>query len=61
MKYVKQLVRHKDPTVIVASLMVMGNLISITDMTAEIYELVEIPKSNLKFDQKTIDKSVGVR
>lgn len=57
-KYVRLLVRHKNPTVKVAALMVMGHLISISDITTEIYELVEIPKSNIQFDRKTIDESI---
>ena len=61
-KYVRQLTRHKDPTIKVAALIVMGNLLSITDMTSEIYELLEIPKSKIEFSWKILDdslKSVG--
>lgn len=57
-KYVRLLTRHKDPTIKVAALIVMGNLISITDMPSEIYELLEIPKSKIEFSWKIIDKSV---
>lgn len=57
-KYVRHLIRHKDPTVKVAALIVMGNLISIADVTAEIYELVEIPKSKIEFSWKKIDESI---
>lgn len=57
-KYARHLTRHKDPTVKVAALIVMGNLISITDITQEIYELLEIPKSSLEFSWKKIDESI---
>ncbi|CRL02980.1 CLUMA_CG016347, isoform A [Clunio marinus] len=57
-KYVRLLVRHKDPTIKVAALIVMGNLISIPDMTSEIYELVEIPKTKLEFSWKIIDEGI---
>lgn len=57
-KYVRLLIRHKDPTVKVAALIVMGNLISISDLTSEIYELVEIPKSKIEFSWKKIDESI---
>lgn len=57
-KYVRILTRHKDPTIKVASLIVMGNLISISDITSEIYELLEIPKSKIEFSWKMIDESI---
>lgn len=57
-KFVRLLVRHRNPTIKVGALMVIGHLISIRDMTSEIYELVEIPKSNIKFDRKLIDESI---
>lgn len=57
-KYVRLLIRHKDPTVKVGALIVMGNLISIPDITSEIYELVEIPKSKIEFSWKKIDESI---
>lgn len=57
-KYVRLLVRHKDPTIKVAALIVMNNLISLQDMTSEIYETVEIPKSRIEFDLKKIDESI---
>lgn len=57
-KYVKLLVRHKDPTVKVAALIVMGNLVSIQDFTTEIYELVEIPRSSIEFSLRKIDESI---
>ena len=57
-KYVRLLIRHKDPTIKVAALIVMGNLISISDVTSEIYELVEIPKSKIEFSWKKIDESI---
>lgn len=57
-KYVRLLTRHKDPTIKVASLIVMGNLISISDITSEIYELLEIPKSKIEFSWKKIDESI---
>lgn len=57
-KFVRLLIRHKDPTIKVAALIVMGNLISITDITSEIYELVEIPKSKIEFSWKKIDESI---
>lgn len=57
-KYVRLLVRHKDPTVKVAALIVMNNLISLQDMTSEIYEMVEIPKSKIEFNLRKIDESI---
>lgn len=57
-KYVRLLIRHNDPTIKVAALIVMGNLISIQDITSEIYELVEIPKSKIEFSWKKIDESI---
>jgi len=57
-KYVRLLVRHKDPTIKVAALIVMNNLISVHDMTSEIYEMVEIPKSKIEFDLKKIDEGI---
>lgn len=57
-KYVRLLIRHKDPTIKVAALIVMGNLISISDITSEIYELVEIPKSKIEFSWKKNDESI---
>uniref|UniRef100_A0A182PQC7 HEAT repeat-containing protein 6 n=1 Tax=Anopheles epiroticus TaxID=199890 RepID=A0A182PQC7_9DIPT len=43
-KIVRPLVRHRDPTIKVAALMVMGYLISVPDMTEEIAGLVGIKK-----------------
>ncbi|KAL7049255.1 hypothetical protein ACKWTF_003643 [Chironomus riparius] len=57
-KYVRLLARHKDPTIKVAALIVMNNLISLHDMTSEIYEMVEIPKSKIEFDLKKIDEGI---
>jgi Domain of unknown function (DUF4042) len=57
-KFIRLLVRHKDPTIKVAALIVMENLISLQEMTSEIYELVEIPKSKIEFDWKKIDESI---
>ncbi|XP_070497280.1 HEAT repeat-containing protein 6 [Chironomus tepperi] len=57
-KYVRLLTRHKDPTIRVAALIVMNNLISLQDMTSEIYEMVEIPKSKIEFDLKKIDEGI---
>jgi hypothetical protein len=57
-KYIRLLVRHKDPTIKVAALIVMENLISIQDVTSEIYEIVEIPKSKIEFSLKKIDESI---
>lgn len=57
-KFIRLLVRHKNPTIKVAALTVMGHLISNSDITPEIYELVEIPKSNIHFDRKNIDESI---
>lgn len=58
MKYARILTRHKDPTIKVAALIIMGNLISIADITSEIYELLEIPKSKVEFSWKKIDESL---
>lgn len=58
LKYVRLLTRHKDPTIKVAALIVTGNLISIPDITSEIYELFEIPKSKIEFSWKKIDESI---
>lgn len=58
MKYARMLTRHKDPTIKVAALIVMGNLISIPDITSEIYELLEIPQSKLEFCWKKMDESL---
>lgn len=57
-KYVRLLTRHKDPTIKVAALTIMGNLISIPDITPEIYELLEIPKSKIEFSWKKIDEGI---
>lgn len=57
-KYVRLLVRHKDPTVKVAALIVIKNLISLPEMTSEILEIVEIPKSKIEFDWRKIDESL---
>lgn len=57
-KYVRILTRHKDPTIKVAALTIMGNLISISDITSEIYELLEIPKSKIEFSWKKIDEGI---
>uniref|UniRef100_A0A182K443 HEAT repeat-containing protein 6 n=1 Tax=Anopheles christyi TaxID=43041 RepID=A0A182K443_9DIPT len=46
-KIVRPLVRHRDPTIKVAALMVMGFLISVADMTEEIAGLVGIKKLSL--------------
>ena len=43
-KIVRPLVRHRDPTIKVAALMVMGFLISVADMTEEIAGLVGIKR-----------------
>lgn len=53
MVQVKRLVQHKDPTIQVASLIVAKNLISIKNITPEIFEIVQIPKnSKIEFDWK---------
>lgn len=57
-KYVRILICHKDPTIKVAALSAMGNLISINEITPEIYELVEIPKSTIEFSRKKIDEGI---
>ncbi|KAG5678450.1 hypothetical protein PVAND_008122 [Polypedilum vanderplanki] len=57
-KYVRLLIRHKDPTIKVAALIIMENLISLQEITPEIYELVEIPKSRIEFNLKKIDESI---
>lgn len=57
-KYVRLLVRHKDPTVKVAALIVIKNLISLPEMTSEILEIVEIPKSKIEFNWRKIDESL---
>ncbi|XP_053673050.1 HEAT repeat-containing protein 6 [Anopheles nili] len=43
-RIVRPLVRHRDPTIKVAAMMVMGFLISVPDMTEEIAELIGIKK-----------------
>lgn len=58
MKFIRLLIRHRNPTLKVTALSVMGHLISISDITTEIYELVEIPKTSVKFDRKNIDASI---
>lgn len=57
-KYVRLLVRHKDPTIKVAALIVIKNLILLPEMTTEILELVEIPKSKIEFNWRKIDESL---
>lgn len=57
-KYARLLTRHKDPTIKVAALILVGNLISISEMTSEIYELLDIPKSKIEFSWKKIDESI---
>jgi hypothetical protein len=56
MDHVKILIRHKDPTIQVASLIVVKNLISIKNVIPEIYESVEIPRnSKIEFNWKKFD------
>jgi hypothetical protein len=57
-KFVRILLRHKDPTIKVAALIVIKNLISLPDMTSEILEIVEIPKSKIEFNWRKIDESL---
>nr|XP_019538414.2 HEAT repeat-containing protein 6 [Aedes albopictus] len=46
-RFVRILTRHKDPTIKVAALMVMGFLISISEMTPEIAGIVGVPKTEM--------------
>lgn len=57
-KFVRILLRHKDPTIKVAALIVIKNLISLPEMTSEILEIVEIPKSKIEFNWRKIDESL---
>lgn len=57
-KYMRLLVRHKDPTIKVAALIVIKNLILLPEMTTEILEIVEIPKSKIEFNWRKIDESL---
>lgn len=46
-RFVRILTRHKDPTIKVGALMVMGFLISVSEITTEISEIVGIPKTEI--------------
>ncbi|XP_055605953.1 HEAT repeat-containing protein 6 [Uranotaenia lowii] len=46
-KYIRLLTRHKDPTIKVGALMVMGFLISVSEITPEISEIVGIPRTEI--------------
>lgn len=46
-RFVRILTRHKDPTIKVGALMVMGFLISVSEMTPEIADIVGIPKTEI--------------
>lgn len=53
---IRALSHHKDPTVQVAALIVIRNIISIKNMTNEMYESLQIPKnSKIEFDWKKFD------
>lgn len=43
---IKKLVHHKDPSVVVGSLMVMEFLVSSSGITPEISSLIELPKTD---------------
>lgn len=56
MEQIRVLSHHKDPTVQVAALIVIRNVISIKNMTNEMYESLQIPKnSKIEFDWKKFD------
>ncbi|XP_058828789.1 HEAT repeat-containing protein 6 [Topomyia yanbarensis] len=54
-RFVRILTRHKDPTIKVGALMVMGFLISVSEITPEISQLVGIPKTEI------VNKSSEIR
>ncbi|XP_058066119.1 HEAT repeat-containing protein 6 [Anopheles bellator] len=63
---VQPLVRHRDPTIKVAALMVMGFLISVPDMTEEIaglvgIEQVEVPPTGNEARSKPIIKALHLQ
>lgn len=56
MDQIRILSHHKDPTIQVAALIVIKNVISIKNMTNEMYESLQIPKnSKIEFDWKKFD------
>lgn len=55
LQQLKQLVHHKDPSVVVGSLMAIEFLISSSGVTEEILDLIEIPRVQKPKEQKTAE------